>query len=375
MSARVVVAGLGNAATNLHLPALALIEGARVVGGCDPSEARRSEASTRFGIPVFATLEEALRTSSPDVVIVCTPPEMHLALCMQAFAAGAHVICEKPIAASVEESDRILEAAAAADRRIAVNHEFREMPAYRAVLDAVAADPGGVLFAQAWQLMNLPPWAEPGWRGHLVRGTLYEAGIHLVDYLMAMFGEKPVAVSATMSTCGVRDFDSDAVALVTMEFSRGRLGQVVQHRLCAGETRYFEVRADTPSTSYRVSYGGRVRLSAGLLRSTTPHLRLELGSTGIAWREEGESRRRLAKNPRNAPMVATRILLEKTLASFADGSPPPASGVDGRDAVEVVAACYHAASSGRRVALAQAAGAPGFSSLSMASPTATGAAR
>jgi predicted dehydrogenase len=54
-----------------------------------------------------------------------------------------------------------------------------------------AADTGAPVFAQAWQVMDLPPWKEPGWRGQLLRGTLYEAGIHLVDYLMAVFGEKP----------------------------------------------------------------------------------------------------------------------------------------------------------------------------------------
>ena len=51
--------------------------------------------------------------------------------------------------------------------------------------------------------MDLPPWAEPGWRGQMLQRTLYEAGVHLVDFLMALFAERPVAVQASISTCGV----------------------------------------------------------------------------------------------------------------------------------------------------------------------------
>jgi predicted dehydrogenase len=211
-----------------------------------------------------------------------------------------------------------------------------------------------VVFAQAWQNMDLPPWAEPGWRGEILTQTLYEAGIHLVDYLMALFGEKPLAVTANVSTCGVREEESDAVALATLEFSRGRLAQVVQNRLCKGETQFFEVRAETSGTSLRASFGGRARVSAGLLRSTRPHVRVEYGVSGLAWREEGHARAIIGKNPKDPAMIATRVLIEKTLAAFRDGGRPPATAQDGRDVMEVIAACYRSSALGRRVELAGA---------------------
>jgi len=348
---RIAVAGLGNAAVNLHLPALASIPHARLVGGCDPSEPTRLAAGKRFAFPVFATLHEALSSTTPDVVIVCAPPKWHKAVCLEALAGGCHVICEKPLATSVEEGREILEAVAASGRRLALNHEFREMPAFRALLDAVRADAGGVVFAQAWQNMDLPPWAEPGWRGQLLNGVLYEAGIHLVDFVVAAFGETPVAVTASMSSCGVRDERSDAVALVTLEFSRGRLAQITQNRFCKGETQYFEVRLDTPSASHRVSYGGRARVSMGLLRSRSPHVRVEIGAAGMAWSERGHQRKAVASNPGNAPMIATRNLLDRTLRSFIDGTPAPASGEAGQDVLRVLAAAYLSAAQGRRVAI------------------------
>jgi predicted dehydrogenase len=351
---RVAVVGCGNAGATLHLPALAGIPSATVVGAVDIDEKRRSAAASRFGVPVFASLDAVLAEARPEVVIIGTPPDTHADFCLRALSAGADVICEKPFVSSLEEADRLIAAANAAGRRIALNHEFREMPIFRAVRDAASHERGGVVFAQAWQNMDLPPWAEPGWRGQMLTRTLYEAGIHLVDYLMALFGEKPIAVTANVSTCGVRDEESDAVALVTLEFSRGRLATIVQNRLCKGETQYFEVRAETPSASLRASFGGRARVSVGMLRSTRPHVRMEYGVSGLAWRETGHARAVIEKNPKDPAMIATRILIEKTLDAFRTGGQPPATAQDGRDVLETIAACYHSAATGRRVDLASA---------------------
>lgn len=349
---RVAVVGLGNAGHTLHLPALAGIQDlATVVGGCDVDAGRRDRAAAQWKVPVFDSFDDLISQTKPDVVIVGTPPASHVEHCVRALEAGAHVICEKPFASSIAEANSILAASAATGKRVALNHEFREMAIFRAIRDAADSAPGGVVFAQAWQLMDLPPWAEPGWRGKMLQRTLYEAGIHLVDFLMALFGERPISVSASTSTCGVRDSESDAVALVTLEFSRGRLAQIVQNRLCKGETQYFEVRAETRDSSLRASFGGRARLSAGLHRSTRPHVRLEYGVAGLAWREVGHLRSLLARNPKDPAMLATRRLIERTLIAFRDGGDPPADGRAGLDVLEVIAATYLSAETGQRVML------------------------
>jgi predicted dehydrogenase len=349
-ASRIAVVGLGNAGMTLHLPALAGLPGVVVVGGCDVDASRRARAAERFRVPVHASVDALLEAARPDVVVVGTPPDSHAALCLRSFDAGADVICEKPFASSVEEADALIEAARKAGRRVALNHEFREMPIFRALRDEVGR-PGGdeVVFAQAWQLMDLPPWAEPGWRGQMLQRTLYEAGVHLIDFLMALFHEKPHAVSATVSTCGVRAGETDAVALATLHFSRGRLAHVVQDRLCKGETQYFEVRAETARASLRASFGGRARVLAGLYRSRRPGVRFEYGVSGLAWREVGTRRSLLARNPKDPGMVATRSVFERTLAAFRDGTRPPATAEDGRDALEVIAACYRSAATGRRI--------------------------
>jgi predicted dehydrogenase len=64
--------------------------------------------------------------------VIGTPPDSHFDYCLRSFAAGRHVICEKPFTSSIDEANQVIEAAAAANRRVALNHEFREMPIFRA---------------------------------------------------------------------------------------------------------------------------------------------------------------------------------------------------------------------------------------------------
>ena len=112
------------------------------------------------------------------------------------------------------------------------------------------------------------------------------------------------------------------------------------------------------------SFGGRARLTAGLFRSTRPHIRFEFGKAGIAWREVGTRRTLLARNPNDPGMVATRSVLERSMEAFASGGAPPASAEDGRAVLEVIAACYMSAATGSRIRLDQV-DAPELASMRM----------
>jgi predicted dehydrogenase len=347
---KIALVGLGTAGCDIHLPALARIHTASVVGLCDRDEARRNRAAGIIGAATFADFDAMMAATRPDVVLVGTPPDSHADYCLRSLNAGAHVLCEKPFVSSVAEADAVLDAAARAGRRIALNHEFREMPIFRAVRDQVTG-PGTppLKFVQVWQLMDFPPHKETDWRGRLVQRTLFEGGVHLIDLAMTLFGETPVSVQA--ATYAEQRPATDAVVTATLEFSGGRLAQLTQNRLCKGETQYFEVRADTPEASLRASFGGRARVSAGLMRSATPRVRLEFGHSGLAWKEQGSRRTFLARNPKHPTVVATQAVFEQTLAAFEHGAEPPISGRVGREILRVIVACYHSAASGRRVRL------------------------
>lgn len=350
---RIAIVGCGEAGYEMHLPALALMSGIQVVGACDNDTARRERAASKFSVPVFADVSEMLEKARPEVLIVATPPDFHTSICLEAIDAGCHIICEKPFVPTNAEGRTVVDAAEKKGRRIALNHEFREMPIFRALLDETRNGSGEkVFFASVWQNTDVPPWTEGGWRGAMLRRTLHEAGIHLIDYILALFGDRPVNAWASMSAGGLNDSGSDALVVVSLEFSGGRIAQLVQNRLCKGETHYFEVRADTVSASYRASFGGRARVTTGLYRSTVPHLRIDYGVSGMAWSEHGNKRKVLSRNPPNPRVVSTRLVLERSLAAFETGGRPPATAQDALDALAVIDACYTSAANGVRMAVA-----------------------
>jgi predicted dehydrogenase len=350
---RVAVVGCGEAGYDIHLPALALMKEREVVGACDSDDARRESVAKKYGTPVFESVGEMLDRVKPDVLIVATPPDSHESVCLEGIGAGCHIICEKPFVGTLDAGQRIISAAEESNVGIALNHEFREMPIFRSVVDAATREEKApVFFAQLWQNANLPPGAEGGWRGSMERRTLHEAGIHMVDFALALFGEMPVYASSTMTGGGVAEGGNDGLVTVTLEFPNGRLAQLVQNRMCKGETHYFEVRADTTSASYRASFGGRARVTTGLYRSTLPHLRFDYGASGVSWIERGSKRTLLARNPPNPRVAATRIVLEQSLRAFETGSAPPTTARNALDTLRVIDACYASASSGSRVAIA-----------------------
>jgi predicted dehydrogenase len=349
--------GLGWAARALHVPALRRIPGAVLVGGADSSAEQRATWEQETGVTAFASLDEVLERGSPDVIVVATPPASHADLCVSALDGGCHVICEKPFVSNLDEADAVLAAAERNGRFVAVNHEYREIPTFAALRQRILdGDVGRLAFCQLWQLMDMPPWDEPvAWRAAMPNRTLFEAGVHLVDLLMGFYGEKPIAVYASHSSGFETERRADAIHLVTLEFSQGRLGQITIDRLCKAGTKYLEVRADCERASLRASHGGRAYLQIGKKRGERGGLRFDFGVGGLAWEEQGLRRRRLARAPRDSAGVATREHLRKVVAALEAGREPPSSGRHARDVLAVIEAAYRSAETGERVELASPA--------------------
>jgi D-apiose dehydrogenase len=344
--------GLGWAARSFHVPALRKIPSVELVGAVDSSPEQRASWERETNIATFSTIDELL-DRSPDAVVVATPPNSHAEICLAVLDAGAHVLCEKPFVSTVEEADLVLGAAERAGKHIAVNHEYREIPTYRALREHIGrADVGRLVFCQIWQLMDLPPWQEPvAWRAAMPNRTLFEGGVHLVDLLVFFFGETPHAVYARTSSGLEEGRNADAIHLVTLEFSDNRLAQITIDRLCKSATRYIEVRADCEHASLRASHGGRALVQLGIKRAERPGVRMEFGTGGLAWIERGLSRKTLARASRDLAIGATSRLTRRIVAALEAGVEPPSSGREARDVLEVIEAAYTSAETGERVEL------------------------
>jgi predicted dehydrogenase len=96
--------GVGSAASRAHLPALSALESSRVVelvGVCDPADDRRAAViAAHPAVRGFAENDDMLDSVRPDLLVIATPPSVHLGEMAAAVARGLHVLCEKPLGLS-----------------------------------------------------------------------------------------------------------------------------------------------------------------------------------------------------------------------------------------------------------------------------------
>jgi len=99
-----------------HIPAFQA-DGCRVVAVCQRDEDTANAVAGSYSVPrVFSSWEDILDRARPEIVVIATPPHLHHAIALRAFAAGAHVRCEKPLAMTRAEAQSMVDAAARAGR-------------------------------------------------------------------------------------------------------------------------------------------------------------------------------------------------------------------------------------------------------------------
>ena len=201
----IAVIGLG-AALSPHAKALLdLKDRVRVVHAVARDPERRRAAAEQFGFPVSGDALAAIADPRVDAVMVLTPTNAHLELAEAAFAAGKHVLCEKPVEVTVERAERLIAAGRRADRRLSVMLQLR----FRAASQRLKAllDAGGLGEVQA-ATMTVPWWRaqayydQPG-RGVKARdggGVLMIQAIHTLDLFRWFVGISSVEASTTHTT-------------------------------------------------------------------------------------------------------------------------------------------------------------------------------
>jgi predicted dehydrogenase/uncharacterized protein (DUF362 family) len=108
---KVGVVGCGKIASSVHLPSLQKINGYDLVAAADVAEARLQQVKEKFGIDeTYNDYRQMLVKADIDAVFVCTPPDLHFRVVMDAIEWGKHVFCEKPLATTVDDALTIKQA-------------------------------------------------------------------------------------------------------------------------------------------------------------------------------------------------------------------------------------------------------------------------
>lgn len=208
---RVGVVGAGYVSTH-HLRALRDLPFVKIVGICDFDRARATTMAGKFGVEqVFSNLAE-MAGAKPDVIHILTPPQSHCSLAIQAMDMGCHVFVEKPMAETVEECDRMIEAAQRTGRVLSVNHSQRFDPPTLEAIELVKSGAiGTTLGATIFRSSDYPPYGGGPMPAPFRQGSYpwRDLGVHCLYVLEALMGE--------VRTLDVRQYGTGGNPLLTFD--------------------------------------------------------------------------------------------------------------------------------------------------------------
>jgi len=193
----VALVGCGAASEILYTDALDKLSREGVVeltALVDPNPERTSKIGKTFPLARhFRNVDTMLAETAPDLAIVVTPHRFHADLAVRCLEKGSHVLCEKPMATTTADCDRMIQAAEKAGRVLAVGHFRRFFPSgtmIKRILDAELLGP-----ARSFQFLEGEIYSWPSQTGSFFRraeaggGVLIEAGVHTIDLLLWWLGD------------------------------------------------------------------------------------------------------------------------------------------------------------------------------------------
>lgn len=179
------------------------------------------------GYRIVERWEDVLADPEIDAVDLCVPNSRHAAMALEALDAGKHVFIEKPMALSVADCDRMIEAARARGLQLSVMHNRRFNPAARAVKSMLdAGDLGDPVLVTGHGIEGPSIVGEGGWL-RLARegGVAMAQTVHFAYMVRWLFGDV-TRVSCLTSRKGIPWMEGEVTAAFLLQFASGAIGQI-----------------------------------------------------------------------------------------------------------------------------------------------------
>ena len=234
-----------------------------VVAICDVDEAKAREVAATYGVGrVLTDLGALCERDDLDVVDICTPPYLHAAQTLQALGAGKHVICEKPLAGSLEDADRVAAAEKRSGRRVMPIFQYRfghGIQKLRLLVERGIAGRAYLTTVEtAWR--RRPAYYAVPWRSRWATelgGPVVNLAVHGHDLVYYLLGPAK-SVSAHLGTL-VNPVETEDCAAVSVEMADGSLctlavttgsaHEISRHRFC-----FAGLSAESNTEPYRSSH-------------------------------------------------------------------------------------------------------------------------
>ena len=212
-------------AANGHLPVWRQRRDFRVVAVADSDAERRALAEQALpGIRAYADYDELLCNERLDFVDIATPPALHAPAILAAARAGVHVLCEKPVTASLQEYGAVRTAVRQAGVVLHTVHNWKYSEAFRTVRKLLAEGSIGTLTAMSFDTARngCASSTSDNWR---VRasvaggGILVDHGWHAFYLMLALANEQPRRIRAALDRRRYLDAEVEDTALCAIDFS------------------------------------------------------------------------------------------------------------------------------------------------------------
>ena len=194
---RIGIIGCGGIANGKHMPSLKKLANVEMVAFCDIVEERAVKAAAEYGTNagVYTDYRELLKDKSIDVIHVLTPNKSHSFITVAALESGKHVMCEKPMAKTAAEAQKMLEAAKKSGKLLTIGYQGRqraESQYLKQICDA--GDLGEIYYAKAHAIRRraVPTWGVFLNEDEQGGGPLIDIGTHALDLTLWMMNNYKV---------------------------------------------------------------------------------------------------------------------------------------------------------------------------------------
>ncbi len=240
---------------DVHAEAFDQIEGVECTACCDLNRDRASLFAKKFKIPkVYSGSSDLIKDTDIDAVSIVTSDRSHAPIALEALAQRLHILCEKPLATSVEDANQMVEAAHEAGVVHMINFSYRRSAALLAAKEMVASGKIGRLlhveahYLQSWLVSKAwGDWREEAtwlWRlstKHGSGGVLGDIGVHMLDFVTFCAGDVDwlrcnlrTFSKAGGTRIGEYELDANDSAILILSFENGALGTLSMSRWATG---------------------------------------------------------------------------------------------------------------------------------------------
>ncbi|PFV83430.1 dehydrogenase [Bacillus sp. AFS059628] len=231
---KVGVIGCGSIAQYRHLPEYQENPYVQIVAVCDSNKQRAKEIANKYGVNMYTDFNELINCEELDAVSVCTPNDLHASISIAALQSGIHVLCEKPMATSKKDAQKMINAAEKNGKKLMIGHNQRFVASHQKAKQLIENGEIGKIYSFRTAFGHSGPenWSVDGkesWffkKDEAFLGAMGDLGVHKADLIRYILNEEITEVGAFVETSAKTFSNVDDCAVCVLKSESGIIGSL-----------------------------------------------------------------------------------------------------------------------------------------------------